>query len=195
MKPTGITQNLRGTYPYFRYTQTDALFLGIDLSAEWQLTDQLKLRPQASLIHASDVTNNDFLVFIPANKFEVALRYDEPNQLPLKRFFAEAKVKYVAMQDRAPRVVTPREIVEAGENGTDPFESDQSNFDFMAAPPAYTLVNVSTGFSVSAKHVRYDARFTVENLLNTSYREYTNRFRYYADDIGRNFMISIKCIF
>ncbi len=195
LKPTGITQNLRGTYPYFRYTQTDALFLGIDLSAEWRLNDQIKLRPQASLIRASDVTNNDFLVFIPSNKFEVALRYDEPNNLPLKRFFAEAKVKYVAMQDRAPRVVTPREIIEAGEGGVDPFETDKSNFDFMEAPPAYTLVNVSTGFSVPSKSVRYDVRLAVENLLNTSYREYTNRFRYYADDIGRNFMISIKCIF
>jgi len=195
LRPTGITQNLRGTYPYFRYTQTDALFLGLDMTLGWKLNKQWKLSPKASLIRASDERNDDYLVFIPSNKYELALRFEEPNQFLLNRFYAEAKVTYVAHQNRAPRVVTPREIIEAGDQGIDIFEDDQSNFDFMEAPPAYNLLNVSTGFSISREKIRYDIRLAAENLLNTSYREYTNRFRYYADDIGRNFTFSIKCIF
>ncbi|MCB0487637.1 MAG: TonB-dependent receptor, partial [Cyclobacteriaceae bacterium] len=91
LKPTGITRGVRGAYPYFRYTQTDALFLGVDVTADWNLSRQWKLSPKASLIRASDQRNKDLLVFIPSNKYELAWRFEEPNQFPVKRFFAELK--------------------------------------------------------------------------------------------------------
>jgi iron complex outermembrane receptor protein len=65
----------------------------------------------------------------------------------------------------------------------------------MQAPEGYLLWNVSTGISLKRDKLRYDFRIAAENILNTRYREYTNRFRYYADDLGRNFLVSIKCIF
>ncbi|MEP2669965.1 MAG: TonB-dependent receptor [Cyclobacteriaceae bacterium] len=195
LKPTGITQNLRGTYPYFRYTQTDAFFVGADLMAVWNLTRQVKVTPQVSLIRASDVTNNDKLVFIPSNKYDLTIRFEEPNQYKIKRFFIESRVKYVARQGRAPRVITPRQIQEAAEQNIDLFTNDNTIFDFMEAPDGYALLNLSTGFSINREKVRYDIRLAAENVLNTSYREYTNRFRYYADDLGRNFLISLKCNF
>ncbi|KKM72261.1 hypothetical protein LCGC14_1422330, partial [marine sediment metagenome] len=34
--------------------------------------------------------------------------------------------------------------------------------------------------------------FGITNILNTSYRNYLNRLRYYADDLGRNFTLSLK---
>ena len=40
-----------------------------------------------------------------------------------------------------------------------------------------------------------DLKIGVDNLLNTSYREYTNRMKYYADDLGRNFTVGVKYIF
>lgn len=195
LKPGGITQNLRGTYPYFRYTQTDALFVGADLTAVWNVSNRLKVSPQISLIRASDVRNDDFLTFIPSNKYETSIRFEEPTAFFLKRFFLEAKIKYVARQGRAPRVITPREILEATQQGTDLFAGNSKIFDFKEAPDAYALLNVSAGFSISREKVRYDFRLSAENALNNSYREYTNRFRYYADEIGRNMVLSLKCIF
>lgn len=195
LRPTGITENIRGVYPYYRYTQTDALFLGLDLSAIWQASRNLKAGAKASLLRASDERNDDYLVFIPSNRYEASLRFEEPDKLKLKEFFVETKLKYVAKQNRAPRTISPRDFKEAYENDVDLFENDKSNFDFMDAPDGYFLVNVSTGFSIKREKVRYDFRVTAENLFNTSYREYTNRFRYYSDDIGRNFLLSFKCIF
>ena len=32
----------------------------------------------------------------------------------------------------------------------------------------------------------------VDNILNTAYRDYLNRQRYFADDLGRNFRIQLK---
>ena len=98
-------------------------------------------------------------------------------------------------QHRAPRTITVRAFSEAVTNDTDPLQGSSANFDFMDAPDAYALVNVATGFTVKGNNVQYDIRLAAENLLNTTYREYTNRFRYYANDLGSNFLVSLKCTF
>lgn len=194
LKPTGVTQNIRGTYPYFRYTQTDALFAGLDLSAVWQAAKRVAISPKVSLIRASDYTNKDYLVFVPANRFELGVRYEIPHKK--LGIFVESKWKYTMRQIRAPRVVTVRELKETQESGTNPFQDDTSNFDFMMAPDGYFLWNMSAGLGVpTRKGGRYELRISAENMLNTRYREYTNRFRYYADDLGSNFAIAAKYVF
>jgi len=195
LRPEGITQNVRGVYPYFRYTQTDALFVGADITATWQVAKYLKVLPRVSLLRASDVTNHDFLIFIPSNRFEVALRYERPALSTLRNFYVETKTRYIAKQGRAPRVLTVREIITDKEQNIDPFKDDSSNFDFMAAPDGYWLWNLAIGTSVKRDRVQYDFRLASENTLNQQYREYTNRFRYYSDDVGRNVVLSFKCIF
>lgn len=195
LRAGGITQNVRGVYPYFRYNQTDALFLGMDLTATWNLHKYFRVIPQVSLLRASDVQHNDYFVFIPSNVYEVTLRYQRPSLLKFRNVYIESKARYVARQNRAPRVITAREIDEAREANTDPFQGAQTNFDFMAAPPAYWLLNLSAGLSIQKKRVQYDFRVASDNTLNQVYREYTNRFRYYANDLGRNIIFSFKCIF
>lgn len=194
LQPRGITQTLRGVFPFFRYTQTDALFLGADLNGEWAINRQWVATGKASLLRASDEEHDDFLTFIPSNRFEVSFRYEEDNRFALKNFYAEARLKFVARQGRAPRTVTVREIKEADEQGIELFADDR-NFDFLPAPSGYALINLSSGFSIRSGGLKYDFRVVAENLLNTSYREYTNRFRYYADDLGRNFLLSVKLTF
>jgi iron complex outermembrane recepter protein len=96
---------------------------------------------------------------------------------------------------RAPRVIEVSKFREGYENDTDPLEGKTTTFDFMDAPDAYALINVAAGFSIKTKNAQYNIRASAENLLDTSYREYSNRFRYYADDLGRNFILSLKFIF
>ncbi len=195
LKPRGVTQNLRGIFPYFRYTQTDASFIGADFSAIYQLTHEFKINSKISLLRAKDETNNDYLIFIPSNRYEVSLRYDRPLKSNWKNLFAEVRVKYVAHQSRAPRVVSVSEINTAKEGGIDLLENDNRNFDFVAAPPAYALLSVSTGISHTMGKSMLDIRLSAENLTNESYREYTNRMRYYADDVGRNVTLAVKLSF
>lgn len=195
LRPKGITQNIRGVYPYFRYTQTDALFTGVDLSANWKVGTHLRLLPKVSLLRASDERNHDYLISIPSNRYEFGVRFEKPERFPLKDFFVESNIKYTARQNRTPRIITVREINEARNNGEDPLNGNPANFDFMAPPDGYFLWKMSTGFTVKSKNLTYDFRLSAENILNTSYREYTNRFRYYADDLGRNFTFSVRCVF
>jgi len=34
--------------------------------------------------------------------------------------------------------------------------------------------------------------FSVQNILNTSYRDYLNRQRFFADETGRNIQLQLK---
>lgn len=195
LRPTGVTQNSRGVYPYFRYTQTDALFSGVDASIVFHASHHLKFTGGGSLLWASDVRNDDYLVYVPANRYDAGIRYEKPALAFGKNFYAETKLRYVSKQNRAPRVVTIGEIQEAIESGSNPFADDPSNFDYMAPPDGYLLWNLALGWTLGGKKTQYDFRVASENILNSSYREYTNRFRYYADDMGRNIILSVKCIF
>ncbi|HEY5823991.1 MAG TPA: TonB-dependent receptor [Cyclobacteriaceae bacterium] len=195
LKPKGVTQNIRGIFPYFHYTQTDASFIGSDISIHYSGIKRWSLSTKASLLRAKDETNNDYLIWIPSNRFDFTARYTVPGTSNWKNFFAEMRLKYVAHQGRAPRVVTVREINEANAQGIDLFANDSSNFDFMAAPPGYFLAGLSTGVSFKLKESQMDIRLSADNLFNQAYREYTNRMRYYADDLGNNFTLALKYSF
>lgn len=195
LKPKGVTQNIRGIFPYFHYTQTDASFIGSDISIQYSGIKNVTLSTKASLLRAKDETNNDYLIWIPSNRVDFSARYNLPGKSNWKNFFAEGKLKYVARQGRAPRVVTIREINEANEQGVDLFATDSRNFDFMAAPDGYFLVGFSTGVSFKLNKSLMDFRLTADNLFNQAYREYTNRMRYYANDLGNNFTLALKYSF
>lgn len=112
-----------------------------------------------------------------------------------KKFFAQAKLKYVAEQKRAPRVVSPEEILEAKAQGIDLFATDTRTFDFLAAPQGYALLSISTGLSVPVQNTKLDFRLSADNLTNTRYREYTNRMRYFANETGRNVSVAVNLSF
>ncbi|MBX2913888.1 MAG: TonB-dependent receptor [Cyclobacteriaceae bacterium] len=193
LKPRGITETGRGPFVYFRYTQTDASFTGIDASSQYELSKKFSVRVGTSLLRARDVTQKDFLIFIPPNRGDVSLRYESLKNE--KTFFAQMRLKCVAQQNRAPRIVTTAEILAAKDQGIDLFIQDSRNFDFLAAPEAYALLSVTTGLSLPLHNTKLDFRLSAENITNTRYREYTNRMRYFANEIGRNVSVAINLSF
>jgi iron complex outermembrane receptor protein len=64
--------------------------------------------------------------------------------------------------------------------------------DYAAPPSAYTLFNfnASTFVHLGAEH--FEAGISIMNILNTSYREYMNAFRYFTDETGRSLSLRIK---
>jgi len=195
LTPRGVTQNTRGVFPYFRYTQTDASFVGSDLSLQYALSNSLVIGSKVSLLRAADQTQNDYLIFIPSNRYEVSMRYEKDRIGSWGNLYTEVKAKYVASQTRAPRVVPIQDIIDAYEQGLDLIGEDSENFDFAAAPAGYMLITFNAGISKTVKDSKIDFRVSVDNLTNTSYREYTNRMRYYADDLGRNVSVALKYSF
>ncbi|MFM1933511.1 MAG: hypothetical protein RL360_391 [Bacteroidota bacterium] len=150
---------VRGVFPIFSYQQVNARFQGIDFQAGYLLTPRLSLQQKTSIVRAFDTANDQFLVGIPADRFEYIARY------AFKKYnqYVSAGLTQVAKQNR----------VEPG--------SDYAN------PPAgYFLVNVNWGINLHS----FEINLRISNALNAAYRDYLNRFRYYADDQGRN--ISLK---
>ena len=65
--------------------------------------------------------------------------------------------------------------------------------DLSTPPNAYHLLNFNSSIDFKAtKASTLTVGFRVTNALNTSYRNYLNRLRIYADDLGRNFLLNIK---
>lgn len=194
LKPRGVTQGLRGIFPYFRYTQTDASFMGIDFFSNYKINSFWTLTGKASYLRATDETQNDYLVFIPANRVDVGVRY-ESNSEKKWSWSAESKLRWVANQSRAPQVITPRQIIDALAQGIDLVSQRPGNFDFKTAPDGYALISFSVGATWKLKSSKCEIRLSADNLTNQSFREYTNRLRYFADDVGRNITLGVHYSF
>ena len=67
--------------------------------------------------------------------------------------------------------------------------------DYVKAPDGYTLLNAEAGTTITIKSFKAVISIAAQNILNTRYRNYLNRFRYYADDEGRNISVKLKIPF
>lgn len=165
---------IRGAFPSFQYTQTDATFRGIDLKSVLNLTSKLTWTSKGSFLWAYNQRADDFLVLIPANRIENELSYQFKN---LKKFtnntFSVSYLK-VFQQNRVP-----------------------TNSDYAAPPAGYGLVNldVSTQFSLNKNQNKLQLGLQITNLIDTVYRDYMNRFRYFSDEMGRNVLLRAKMSF
>lgn len=186
-KPAGIAATVRGPFPYYVYDQTDAVFIGLDASYIIKHDDHWQSQWKGSYLRARDVGNDDVFVGIPANNLGYQLSYSAP-AFGFNEFNVSLEGKYSFKQYDAPRVLTIAEILEAGRSGANLFAEDKSNFDFIPAPEDFFLLNAK----VSATIDQLIVGLQVKNALNTKYKEYTNQLRYFADEPGINFLLSLR---
>lgn len=163
---------IRGAYPTFTYTQVDARFRGIDLNLTYNIIDPLSITTKVSTLYAWNKTIHDYLQLIPANRFEAIARYDFGNLAILKKSYCSIGGIYVAKQNRVP-----------------------GNSDYADPPPGYTLLNANIGFSLLTGKQRMHVTFTANNITNTAYRDYMDRFRYFMLEPGRNLALRLQILF
>lgn len=184
IRPTGTRLTVRGYFPVFRYEQTGAVLMGSDAALKWKIGERLTFNTKFSYIYARDIQNDDVLIYIPPAQFENGLTFTFPTVGALQNFYLGISVPTTFKQRRAPMVVPPEVIDESNLPG--------KIFDFAGAPDGYSLLNAKVGFKLPIREHALSVTLTGENLLNTSYRNYMNRLRYYADDIGSNFILRIS---
>ena len=194
LRPEDVTLTIRGAFPVFRYTQTDASFYGLDANVTYSLTDQLEWNNKLSLIRANDRTTDGPLINIPANRLQTGLTLNFRGGR-VKEPFVSLSAEMVDRQRNAPRVLSIAEVREAKETDTDIFATDPSVFDYVAPPAGYVNFNLSGGFKLNVFSNELSVFMSVDNLLDNSYRDYLNRFRYYIDDMGRNISLKINYSF
>jgi len=163
------TLTLRGAYPTFSFTQIDALLYGADFRVERQWSPSWKGGIKGALLWARDLSQKDWLQQMPSHRFEAQLTYlfTTPR---LQNSYVSPSLLRVLRQTRVPAGFT----------------------DYLAAPPGYTLVNLAMGTDWKWGKRSLGISMGVQNVLDTRYRDYMNRFRYFNDEIGRNFSIQLK---
>ena len=176
--PTGETRTLfSGVYPIFQYTQADALFRGVDIDASLRLAQwgafaqRLSYGLRGSIVFANELKTDRYFPFIPASRLSQSLEWKAQPKGLFQTLEASIGHTFVAKQTR--------------------FEPSQELV--ATTPDAYHLFEAAVGGTIAiAEQQTLSVRFSCENLFNQLYKEYTNRFRYYAHDLGRNVYLRLN---
>jgi iron complex outermembrane recepter protein len=168
--PPALT--IRGAFPVFEYRQTNANIYGIDATIHQHITEPFMLEAKFSMLRARDVKNDVWVVMMPADKITGKVHYVFPDWGKFKDLDAGISVVHVFKQNRT-----------------------YADADYLPAPEAYTLTALSVGSDIILKNNIVSWSVEAENVFNVAYRDYLNRFRYFADDLGRNITLRIKIPF
>lgn len=173
LEPQGYFRlTIRGAFPVFAYSQTNARLYGGDFGATYLISNRLTANAAFSLLKGDDVSRNIPLVYMPSNNGRARIQYTLPKLGKFKHLELGATTLHFFQQTH----LLPEQ-------------------DFVAAPPAYTLFNIDASIEKNLGKQSLRFWFSIDNLLNTSYRDYLDRQRYFADAMGRNLVVGLRCSF
>ncbi len=164
------TLTIQGAFPTFNFQQTDAWSGGLDFMARYQVTKHISVDGKGSIVRIQDRTTEEFLPGTPSDRFSISTTFQ--TKTGKINWSIAPRFDHIAKQWRI-----------------------KQEADFVPAPEAYSLLGATAIFKLPFKSKTVTAVFRVDNLLNTNYRDYLNRFRYYANDLGRNYTIKLNIPF
>jgi iron complex outermembrane receptor protein len=180
-EPIGVEETIRGAFPVWEYNTTDANLYGIDFTWQQKINDAFSFNNKSSLTFGKETKTNRDLIDIPAPSFKNSLEYRNKkwHQLGI-RLESDLVLKQNNYPDNNFSVYLPTQDTNA-------------IVDISSTPPSYHLLHLHADavFHLSKK-TDLQISASITNLLNTYYRDYLNRLRYYADDLGRNYSLQIK---
>lgn len=181
IEPTGSQQTLRGNFPVWEYRQTNARLLGIDIDNRYTINEHLTMTNQLSIVKGQDRTLDLPLINIPPVNTTNRITYTNEKWYNFN-FWIESQ--YVFRQNEFPDTNFPVFLVESNQNVT---------VDVSTPPEAYHLLNLrgKVDFSLNTTS-KLEVALAVNNLFDTTYRNYLNRQRFFADDLGRNLSLQLK---
>ncbi|MCC6243211.1 MAG: TonB-dependent receptor [Gemmatimonadaceae bacterium] len=170
--PTQPIVTIRGTFPGYRYAQTDARLRGVELSSVWSPVDHLQLTANGNVVRGSDRVHGGPLYDMPADRITLAARLMGARQ-QLGKWFLGTGVLVVRRQRGVP----------AGTVYTLPTKG-------------YALATAEMGTSgVRIGGRALDVSLSVNNALNARYRDYLSRYRLFVNDAGRDVVLRVTMPF
>ena len=159
---------IRGSFPVFYTKQDNVRISGFDLRTDYSFNNYVSITLKGMMVRAWNYTINDYLIYMPGDRGDVQLKLNLPSTKLLKNNTFQLTNVFVAKQWRAP-----------------------SGSDFAPPPAAYYLLGFNIGTELNIKKQKLLLNFSATNLLNARYREYLDRFRYYADAAGVSYNIKL----
>ena len=181
LEPSGtIELTTRGSFPEWEYKQTDAVLYGIDVDYGINLTSHLSFNTGFSYIYGQDTTNDEPLINMPSPNFRSEIVYEK------EKWNARLINNTVLQQTRFPDNNFTDEFIEDGELQT-------VFVDISTPPDGYSIFDLAGSYKFSIWNPSdLSLGASITNIFNTSYRDYLNRQRFFADNIGRNFTLNIN---
>ena len=158
-----------GKYAKFMYDQDDVRLYGGDIEATVNPIKGLSIVAKGEWIFARNITRDNWLPFMPSDKYGLSASYEHT-------FGAAKNIK--ASVSLSGNYVTKQKRF-------DP------NTDLVAvSPDPYFLLGTTADVAFKLPNNREIKVMLVgDNILNTLYKEYTDRFRYYAHERGMNYSL------
>lgn len=183
IEPSGIERNVRGAFPVWEYKSIDATIKGVDLDMTYAFNKNIQLKHNSSWIEGTNKTDNVFLINTPPLTIKNTIRFSVPKS---SLFSVELHSQQVFRQNRFPDNNFDTVVVEDGNYIT-------KTVDVSTPPAGYNKIGADLNWGpYPASSGKINISLSFDNLLNTSYRNYLNRLRFYADEHGRNVMLQIK---
>lgn len=178
---------IRGAFPAFRFTQTNAQLTGIDFSANYSFNPHIAASAKASVLRARNKKTNDWLIQMPPDRYELEAAYYLGNARKLNESYFKIHIAAVLRQTRFPATGN---VELKHPDGTVEMVADYA---FPAA--GYTLLGFEAGTKLKVGHNNWSFILSATNLTNVVYRDYMNAFRYFSDEMGRNIALRIRIPF
>jgi iron complex outermembrane receptor protein len=156
-------------FQIFQISQGDARLTGFEAAAQYHATRWLHLRGTADYTNGQNTTRDTPLPVIPAFRATYGARLEGGRGGWLQH-------PYFSI---------------GGESNTKQTRVDAEDF----APPGYTLVNFGAGFAIPAGQRQVAFDFQVRNAFDKEYASFLSRYKTYALDPGRNFILQVSTMF
>ncbi len=183
LRPFGFETTIRGAFPVWEYEQTNARLIGIDFQTHWDITNQWQHSLGLAYVNGYDQTKNEPLIDMPPLNINNKIRFSKQKWHEL---IMELKSELVVEQKKFPNNNFTTFIIENN-------ELVEVEVDISTPPPAYHLLHFYSEMKFNTfKKSTTTVAFSVQNIFNVAYRDYLNRQRFFADEIGRNFQIQLK---
>ena len=182
IEPTGLKQTIRGAFPVWTYDTTDAFLTGIDISSSVSLNKKLEFDLGVSYVYAQDILNKEPIILIPPFNTFQKLKFT-----PLKgKWTFEITNQTSAKQNRFPNSNFIFDYIEEG-------TIVSKTVDISESPKAFHKMDAIFSTLIrDQNNIKTSLRLIIQNITNSDYRDYLNRMRFYASEIGRNFQIQLN---
>lgn len=183
-RPLGVLGTIRGPMPAFIYDQADAAFIGTDFTWRKQWSHQFQGVLGFSYLWSKNVEKDEPLINQPPVTTSYQLSWTKHHLWKFDSSKFSIRPSYTFEQYQAPRSIAPEDLID----GSVEINPNSEIFDFKEAPEGYFLLDLEWGVEIKSIH----ASMAVKNIFNTSYRDYLNEMRYFADDPGTNILFTLR---
>lgn len=160
---------IQGAFPTFYYKQANAVLSGVDFYAHYTFAKHFTLQSKMAIVRAWNREAQEWIPYMPADRWENGIKISAENWGKLDLPYLTFSALKVWTQKRVPLAA-----------------------DLLPPPQGYLLFNIESGGHFHWKKQEVRLGLSVSNLLDTKYRDYMNRFRYFANEMGRNVTLRIS---